>query len=116
MLCSLEYASEQCRRDTDADDAHLTVMLEAVSQAILNYIDDHTFLNSAGEVDTDSAGAPVDVPKPIQHATAMLVAMFYNDRDAPDYRDGKTAPRLGDIILPRAVHFLLDAYRLPTIG
>lgn len=116
MLISLEIASEQCRRDTDADDATLTLMVKAASGAIMNYIDDHTFLNSAGEVDFDSDGSPIDVPEPIQQAVAMLVAQFYNDRDGEDFRDGKTAPRLGDIIIPRAMHFLLDPYRLPIVG
>lgn len=116
QLASLARARDQIRSDTNYDDADLTLTIEAASEAVLNYIDDHTFLNSAGEADFDSDDEPVDVPAPIQKAVLMIVAMLYTDRDGEDFRKGETAPRLGDIILPRAVHFLLDRYRIPTIG
>lgn len=115
MLVSLEQASEHLRRDSTDDDASLELTIQAASQAIINYITDTTFLNSYDEVEYDSSGEPLGVPKPIQQATLILIGMLYTDRDGVDFREGKNAPRLGDIILPRAVHFLLDAYRMPVV-
>lgn len=108
MFVTLEQASDHLRRDTDDDDNDLTLKIEAASQAILNYIDPTI-------IDFDSAGEAIDVPRPIQAATLILLGQLYVDRDAPDFRDGKTAPRWGDIILPRTVQFLLDPYRIPLM-
>lgn len=112
MLISLEEARDQIRSDTMDDDNDLGLKIRAASRAVLNYIDDQSFLNSAGEVDFDSSGNP-EAPAPIKQAVCILTALFYSDRDSPDYRDGKDAPRLSNIILPRSVHFLLDPYRIP---
>ncbi len=118
MLVSLQQASDHLRRDTDDDDADLTIKIEAASQAVLNYIGDQDFIDSAGEVEVDSAGDPVGVPRPIQAATFILVGQLYIDRDAPDFGgpNWRTPARTGEITLPKAVHFLLDPYRLPRLA
>lgn len=116
MLVSLQQASDHLRRDTSDDNNDLSLKIEAASQAILNYIDDKQFLNSAGDVDFDSSELPIGVPRPIQAATLIVLGLLYVDRDSPDFRNGDTAPRTGDIILPRTVHFLLDPYRKPRIA
>lgn len=114
MLVSLEQASAHLRRDTDDDDADLTIKIEAASQAVLNYIAPVDFLDSAGEPDFDSAGDPVGVPAPIQSAVLLIVGDLYTDRDMQNFREGGTAPRWGNITLSRTVHFLLDPYRIPV--
>lgn len=114
MLVSLEQASVHLRRDTDDDDADLTIKIQAASQAVLNYIDPVDFIDSSGEPEFDSDGNPVGVPAPIQSAVLLIIGDLYADRDGVDYRSGNSTPRLGDIIIPRAAHFLLDPYRTPT--
>lgn len=114
-LVTLQQASDHLRRDTTDDDADLSVKVMAASRAVLNYIDDHSFLNSTGEPDYDSAGDPVGVPDPIHAAVLLVTADLYTDRDQENFRDGGTAPRVGEIIFSRTVHFLLDPYRIPTV-
>lgn len=114
MLVSLEEANDHLRRDTSDDDNDLKLKIQAASQAVLTYIDDRDFITSDGEPDYDSAGNPI-VPDPIKAAVLIILGILYADRDGPDFRDGKSAPRVGDIILPRTVHFLLDAYRAPIL-
>ena len=119
MLVSLAQASEHLRRDTSDDDADLTLKIMAASQAVLNYIDPQDFFDSYGDVTVDSAGDPVGVPEAIQQAVLYMVGVFYKDRDATEYtepRAGADLARTGINILPRAVHFLLDPYRTPTIA
>lgn len=118
MLVSLQQASDHLRRDSDDDDNDLTLKIHAASQAVINYIDDLDFLDSAGDVELDSAGDPVGVPFAIQSATLILLGMLYVDRDAPDFRKGETnnPARTGEIILPKTVHFLLDPYRIPRLA
>lgn len=115
-LVSLQQASDHLRRDTDDDDNDLLLKVEAASQAVVNYIDRIDFLDTAGEPDMDSAGDPINVPRPIQAAVLLILGDLYADRDAEAYREGNSTPRLGDIIIPRSAHFLLDPYRSPRIG
>lgn len=113
MLVTLQQASDHLRRDTTDDDTDLTLKIQAASLAVLNYIDDHSFLDSAGNVEEDSAGNLLGIPEPIQCAVLLILGDLYADRDGAKFRDGMSTPRLGDIIIPRAAHFLLDAYRTP---
>lgn len=116
MLVSLQQASDHLRRDTTDDDADLLIKVKAASQAIVNYISDHSFLNSSGEPDFDSAGNPVGVPENIQAAVLILLGNLYTDRFGNEYTEPKASAdllRSGNIILPRTVHFLLDPYRSP---
>lgn len=114
MLVSLQQASDHLRRDTDDDDNDLILKINAASQAVLNYITVKDFLNSGGDVDFSSDGEPLGVPEPIQAAVLIVLGMLYIDRDGQDFKE-QNRPRLGDIILPRAVHFLLDSYRTPVV-
>lgn len=116
MLVSLRAASEHLRRDTNDDDQDLALKIEAASQAVLNYIDKKDFLETDGEVFIGSDDEPQGVPTPIQQAVLILVGQFYADRDGVDFRGGSGDERLSRIILPRAVHFLLDPYRKPRLG
>lgn len=115
MLITLEQASDHLRRDTGDDDADLLLKIEAASQAVLNYITDKSFLED-GHVVYDSAGEPV-VPRPIQAAVLIVLGQLYKDRDGQDMEGIRTSqPRLGDVVLPRTVHFLLDPYKTPVVG
>lgn len=115
MLVTIEQASIHLRRDTNDDDQDLILKIHAASQAVLNYITDHSFLDSSGEPEYDSGGTILGIPYPIQAAVLSVVGDLYTDRDQENFRDGGTMPRLGDIILSRTVHFLLDGYRIPTL-
>lgn len=120
MLVTLDQASDHIRRDTTDDDNDLTIKIEAASEAVLNYIDDHTFLDSTGFPETDSAGQILGVPKPIQQAVLLIVGMLYSDRDGAAFSENSGSnssnARLGQVILPKTCHFLLDPYRLPTLA
>lgn len=115
MLVSLVQASEHLRRDTDEDDSDLEIKIEAASQAVINYLKEVDFLNSFGEVDFDSAGNPLGVPRPIQMATLLILGGLYTDRGGDDFLEGGDQDRIGKVIIPRAAHFLLDPYRTPTM-
>lgn len=110
-LVSLEMAKQHLRVDSD-DDFDLNTKILAASGAVLNYITNHSFLDSSEETEVDSSGEIVGVPFPIQAATLIILGMLYKDRDGEGFTDN-TSARLGDIILPKTVHFLLDPYRKP---
>lgn len=132
MLVTLEQASEHLRRDTGDDDADLTLKIMAASQAILNYLKDpllayeyardengNYILDSDGkrELAIDSDGKYIP-SMPVQLATLIMIGVFYTDRDAKEYvdpRSGGGLERLGNLELPRAVHWLLDPIRKPTV-
>lgn len=82
MLVSLQQASEHLRRDTDADDADLTLKIQAASRMVLDYLGDAAdFLNSDGEVEFDSDGTTEDVPAEVHAAVLLLVGCLYEDRE-----------------------------------
>lgn len=114
-LVSISQASDHLRRDTTDDDNDLLLKIEAASGQVLNLISDHSFIETSGLPFEDSAGNFPDVPRPIQMAVLILVGVYYKDRDGYSYTEGETSPRLGDIIIPRAVHALLDPYRKPLV-
>lgn len=121
MLVSLKQASDHLRRDTDDDDADLELKIEAASEAVLNYLKDSsaiTFLDTAGEVETDSAGNPVGVPRAIQIATLMLVGIFYRDREgqsgSSNSRSSASEWRQG--FLPPAITAVLYPLRTPEVA
>lgn len=117
MLVSLNQASDHLRRDTTDDNSDLELKIAAASQAVLNYVKGpFSFLDTSGQVEVDSAGDPVGVPEPMQMAVLMVIGMLYTDRQGQDYIEGGKQPRLGDISLPRAVHWLLDPLRKPTLA
>lgn len=117
MLVSLQEASDHLRRDTADDDNDLMLKIQAASRFVVNYLDTDVFqLDSNDEPVEDSDGVVVDVPFDIKAATLLIIGELYANRDAPSFRDGDTAPRLGDIIMPRSAHLLLDHYRNPVVA
>lgn len=130
MLVTLQQASDHLRRDTDDDDADLTLKIHAASAAIQNYLKDPMLayeyakdengvdlLDSAGEryLATDSAGDYI-VRKEVQISVLLMVGVLYIDRDAKEYVEGSGEPRLGNMSLPKAVHWLLDPIRIPSLA
>lgn len=113
-LVSLTQASEHLRRDTTDDDADLDLKIEAASEVVLNYLKDSpavTFINTDGEVEEDTAGNPVGVPRAIQIAVLMLVGIFYRDREgqsgnsttrasASDWQTGYLPPAITAVLYP----------------
>lgn len=128
MLVTLEQASEHLRRDTTDDDNDLTLKIKAVSRAILNYLKDDMLaykfemdesgkpvLDSSGDIMyiVDSSGDYV-AREEVQQAALMMIGVVYADRQAQQYIDGAAEARLGNMSLPKAVHWLLDPIRKPT--
>lgn len=112
MLVTLQEAKDHLRIDNNDDDNDLTLKVEAASQFILNYIaSDLPFFNSAGIPDYDTAGVALDIPYPIKAATLIVLGTIYKDRDGEQYNEDVSRERLGNLILPRSAHFLLDPYR-----
>lgn len=132
MLVTLDQVSVRLRRDTNDDDDDVIQMIHAASNAVLNYLKDPLLAysyatDSAGVPELDSAGEPYlevnsngsYVPRPeVQHAVLMMVAIAYRDREGEEYinpRSGGGVERLGNMSLPRVVHWLLDPLRTPTL-
>lgn len=122
MLVTLQEASDHLRRDTDDDNADLALKIRAASRAIINYLKDEMAvyqwegLDSAGDriYLLDSAGDYI-IRDEVREAVLIMIGVFYIDRDAKDYTESKGGQaRLGDMSLPRVVHFLLDPLRKPT--
>lgn len=132
MLVTLQQASDHLRRDTDDDDADLTLKIHAASAAIQNYLKDpmlayeyakdqygNNLLDSADEpyLATDSAGEYI-VRQEVQIAVLLVIGVLYTDRYSKEYidpRSGGGLERLGNMSLPKAVHWLLDPIRTPTL-
>lgn len=133
MLVTLEQASEHLRRDTSDDDSDLILKIHAASAAIQNYLKNPLLafqyltdengviiLDSSDqpELVVDSAGNYIARPE-VQIATLIMIGIFYADRDAKEYinpRAGGGLERLGNMSLPRAVHWLLDPIRTPSLA
>lgn len=128
MLVTLQQASDHLRRDTTDDDADLTLKIHAASNAILNYMkrsgrpyvylldsNGDIYFDSAGhpEFILDSSGEPVVLPE-VQAAVLLMIGTLYADRDAKAYMEGDTSARLGNMSLPKEVHWILDPLRRPT--
>lgn len=133
MLVTLEQASDHLRRDTTDDNDDLRLKIRAASRAIQNYLKNpllvYSFVLDVNGVPVfDSNGDPVlemnsdgsYVVRPeVQQAVLIILGTFYTDRDAKEYidpRSGAGLERLGNISLPRAVHWLLDPLRKPTLS
>lgn len=129
MLVTLQQASDHLRRDTGDDDADLILKIHAASAAVQNYIKDpmlayeyakdeygQNLLDSAGEpyLATDSSGEYI-VRQEVQIAVLMMIGVFYTDRYSKEYIEGTGEARLGNMSLPKAVHWLLDPIRSPTL-
>lgn len=132
MLVTLQEASDHLRRDTTDDDGDLTLKIQAVSRAILNYLKDDMLayqfdMNEHGKPLLDSNGdivylydsdGELVVRDEVKAAVLMMIGVLYKDRDAKEYTDPRSGgglERLGNMSLPRAVHWILDPLRLPTL-
>lgn len=129
MLVTLQQASDHLRRDTTDDDNDLTLKISGVSRAILNYLKDDMLayqfemdehgkpvLDSAGDIIylEDTAGDFI-AREEVQQAVLIMLGVIYIDRDGKDYVDNSgSQERLGNMSLPRAVHWILDSIRSPT--
>lgn len=130
---TLEEASDHLRRDTGDDDNDLDLKILGASRAIANYLKDPllayelatdeygvNLLDSDGKpyLFTDSAGHYV-VRSEVKAATLIMVGVLYTDRDAKEYvdpRSGGGMERLGNMSLPRVVHWILDPLRKPSLA
>lgn len=119
-IVTLAQARTQCRIDdvdsdgNGPDDDALNLYIRAASRSILNYLDGASFLDSDGNVPTDSDGNPDGVPDDVQLAALFLVGEFYKNREAD--QDGAVDSQFGYGYLPRPVVALLYPYRSPVIG
>jgi hypothetical protein len=114
MLVSLAKAKLHLRVDHDDDDSDIELKLMAASGAVVNYLKSGaTFLDSSGEVETDSSGDPVGVPYQVQAATLLLLGDFYKNRESitEDAVDGQ----FGYGYLPKYVTALLYPLRDPAL-
>ncbi len=115
MLVSLEQASNYVHRDTTADDAELSLLVAAASQAVALHLASGSayldFLDSDLEaVQTDSDGVAQEVPPVVQAATLFLTGWLYRNRDAdPEnvFKDG---------FMPYPVRLLLGPLRSPVMA
>jgi hypothetical protein len=94
MLVTLQQASDHVRRDTNADDADLTLKIHAASGAVLNYLKSGSPYelerNSSGVIVEDSAGRPIPVTDSngdpvvlfeVRAAVLLMVGYLYRLRD-----------------------------------
>lgn len=132
MLITLEQAQQNLRIEPggsggNADDADLTLKIEAASCAIATYVKrtDSLYipeLDSSGQIVRDSSGYPVPaldssgvatVRPDVQAACLLLVGTYYKQREAE--QDGAIDPQYGYGYLPRPVVALLYPYRDPAL-
>lgn len=130
MLVTVQQASEHLRLDTMDDVADLTLKIKAASRSVLNYLKDHMLayipvtdehgnpvLDSAGDIEyeIDSAGDRI-VREEVQSAVLLVLGNLYIDRDGDAFVKGDYTERLGNESLPKAVHWLLDPLRTPSMA
>lgn len=111
-LVTLQEAVTNLR--AEPDDPSIPLLLSAASEAVLEYIGDPSFVDSAGFVLVDSAGDPLGVPARIKVATLLLLTDMYENRK-PTPSDPVPA-EYGYGYLPRAVVALLYPLRTPTLA
>lgn len=89
MLVSLEQAKLHLRADTGDGDSDILLKIQAASAIVLNYIkhDGAEFIDSSGQVITDSSGNPIGVPADIQAAVLLMLGYLYKDRDGDPNRE-----------------------------
>ena len=115
MLVTLEEAKYQLMMDHDQDDPYITLLIQAASAAVVEYLKSGaTFLDSSGEVPVDSAGDPEGVPFQVKAATLILIAEWYKNREAE--QDGAIDAQWGFGYLPRPVTALLYPLRDPAMA
>lgn len=104
MLVTLDDAKNHLRIDVNDEDWHVALLVEAASDAVLNYlkIDGTQYLDSSDYVDS--------VPYAVQAATLLMTGYLYRLRDnneGGEYQQG---------YLPMPVTALLYPLRDPAIA
>lgn len=116
MLITLAQARAQIRSDDTYDDADVIATIQAVSSAILNYVDTRALIDSTGEIPESSAGVPdVNYPEEWNLACKIEVARHYRFRenDSDDHID----PQFGyGYPFGKTAIGLLWPYRMPGIA
>ena len=103
MLVTLDDAKDHLRIDTDDEDMHLELLVNAASDAVLNY------LKIDGTIYVDSSDN-IDPPYAVQAATLLMTGYLYRLRDnneGGEYQQG---------YLPMPVTALLYPLRSPAIA
>ena len=111
-LCTLQEAKDQIGVDHDLDDSMITGMIVAASGAVINYLksDADRYLDSSGNIGTDtSITDPPDFALIVQ-ATLILTAIFYRDREGGDVNQWPHG------YLPPVITSLLYPLRKPALG
>lgn len=131
MLVTLEQAKEYLRYDNDDADTEIEFMIKSISKAILNYLKDYMLAYQFEQDEHGNAVLDSDdekiylldsngdyIPREeVQQAVLFMLGYSDKSRSGEDYLDRVVRPnRLGDLTLPRVVHWILDAIRTPTMG
>lgn len=118
-----DMVSERLRRDTDADDFDVDVMIAGASAAVKDYLDtaapwqplrdanDNVLLDSSGSIvyAQDSNGDFI-VDSRVENAVLYLVGCMYDDRD------GQKVTNWNARELPQPVQSLLTGLRQPVLA
>lgn len=114
---TLQQASDHLRRDTTADDADLTLKIEAAEAAVTSYLKSASpylpALDENGDPALDENGDPTyttEVRYQVQAATLLLVGILYRLRD--ENKDGDFQQGY----LPMPVTALLYSLRDPALS
>lgn len=118
MLVTLQEASDHLRRDTTDDDADLTLKINAASNAVINYLKNPNIVyqgsfDSSGDYIVDSS---LTVRDEVRSAVLIVLGVLYADRQGQQYIEENSEDRLGKMSLPKAVHWLLDPLRKPSLA
>ena len=103
MIVTLQEARDQLQSTHSADDAHLTQLINAASEAVLTYLKL-----------PDESSIPANATFAAKQATLILVAEFYRNREGE--QAGEIGPEFGYGYLPRPVVALLYPHRDPTVS
>jgi hypothetical protein len=112
-LVSLAQAKLHLRADSSThEDADIELKILAASLAVLNYMETgaDAFLDTDGQVPTDTARDPYGVPEDVRAATLILLGDFYRNRDGENNSEYEFG------VLPRVVVSILYPYRTPSMA
>lgn len=104
MIVSLEQVKDHLRIDHDAEDADLTLKIQAASLMILEYV-----RRSESDYEQDSDDV-LDVPYSMKMACLIMVGILYRDRD------GTESDKWQQGYLPFSVTALIYNLRDPAVS
>lgn len=87
MLIDVATARMQIRSDETFDDALVVAYIKAVSNAIINYVDISSYVDSTGEIPVDSNDMP-DVTLPPEWGLACMIEVANHYRFRENDADG----------------------------